>query len=628
MNTKLLLVISFFTTSFLLAQQQVPFISLNSNDVKFYNSIETLIAEEFPMDFAAYSTADLIQRSINNGCPTGDVIITSQAEINALSGCTEIPGDLVIIGTNIIDGDNTITDLSPLNDLTNITGDIEIGGLPEVTTLPTFESLTSINGDYRIYSMPLLTSLPNVPNQAILVGDIQFSLLPQVTTLPPGLSNSVSTTGYINISNLSSITTIPSLNNLQTVGDYMSFTALSIANLPNLENLTSVGSFFNGIGLSQITQINLPALVTVGNALNIQNNAALTDINAPLLQTAGQVLIAGNTSMTQINGFPSLIEITSRLGIAAQNNITNVSAFSNLQTIGFFLLQSTNLTNVDFLSNVTGMTTGFQIVVNADLTNLNGLNNVEIIEGLATDFGKTISISSCPSLTTLGTMDLTSNNHFTSISIQGLPSPQNLTNLSALSGISGEIGVIFLRSLGITDLNFLSNVNKVMINFTVVDNNSLNDINGISGLDVSDLQSFSLSNNSLLDNCTVASVCNAINLNNTNGLPTISIVNNNTNCDSKATVETACQSLSVSDFIGIDINASPNPFTNAINIQLPVGVDKASVKIMNVEGKVVVSQTVSPNNNSVNGLESLQNGLYLLQMSFENGQTFIKKIIK
>jgi len=628
MKTKLLSTFLAFFSVCLMAQQELSYIPLNSNELKQYNSIETLISEEFPNDLSKYQP-NLVERSSNNGCPTGDVIITSQSEINALLGCTEIPGDLVITGTNIIDGDSTITDLSPLNDLTNIAGDILIGGLPEITTLPTFESLTNINGDYRIFSMPLLTSLPNVPNQTTLTGAIQFSLLPQVTTLPAGLSNIVSTTSSISINNLSGINIIPSLNNLQTVGDFLAFGNLPINDLPNLENLNSVGGFLNVIGLSQITQINLPSLVSVGDALNTQNNSSLTSINAPLLQTAGQILIAGNPSMTEISGFPSLTEIISRLGIALQNNITNVSAFSNLQTVGFFLLQSTNFTNVDFLSNVTGMTTGFQIVVNPDLTNLNGLNNIEIIEGQVTNFDKIIAISSCPNLAGLGSVDLTSNNHFVTISIQGPPvGTQNLVDLSALSGITGDLDVISLRFLAITDLNFLSNLNKVTTNLVISNNNSLNNINGLAGIDVSDLDTFTITSNPLLDDCVVAAVCTAINLNNLNGLPAVNIDNNNTNCIDIGTVEIACQALSVDDFNDFVADIYPNPFIDEIKISLPSGIFNAVVNFINVEGKIMMSQNIDESNHTIRNLQSLTNGLYLLQITLENGNQIVQKVIK
>lgn len=629
MKTTLLSALILFTSFNLLAQQEVPYIPLNSNHVKYYDSIEALISNELPNDFSAYNP-EFAQRANNNGCPTGDVIITSQAEINALLGCTEIPGDLVIIGTNIIDGDTTITDLSPLNDLINITGDIIIGGLPEVITLPTFESLININGDYRIFSMPLLTSLPNVPNQATLSGEIQFSLLPQVTTLPPGLSNLVSTTGSITFSNLSGITAIPTLTNLQTVGDFLSFTTLPISNLPNLENLNSVGGFLNVIGLSQITQVNLPSLVTIGDALNTQNNAALTQINVPLLQTVGQVLIASNPSMTQIDGFPSLTEISSRLGIAAQNNITNVSAFSNLQTIGFFLLHSTNFTNVDFLSNVTAMTTGFQIVLNPDLTNLNGLNNATIVQGIANDFPNVIVVNDCPNLTTLGTVNLTTNGHFENVSIFADPidNAGNLTNLAALSGISGDLNLLSIRLTGIGNVDFLSNINKVNI-LSLSNNNNLTDINGIAGIDVSDMTNLTIANNPLLDNCAVAAVCDALNLSNlNNGEPTVSIRGNNTNCDSIVTVDTACQSLSVSDFIGIDIKASPNPFTNIINIQLPLGVDNATVRILNIAGKAILTKEVNQNQASIDQLQSLTSGFYLVQVTLPSGAQVTYKMVK
>jgi hypothetical protein len=155
MKSKLLFTLFVMASFVVMAQQQWPYLPLNSNELKYYNSLETLISQEFPNDLSKYQPNEA-QRNTSSSCPTGDVIITSQAEINALSSCTDILGDLVITGDNITNGANTITDLSPLNNVTNINGAIVIGDLPEVTTLPTFESLTAINGDYRLFNMPFL----------------------------------------------------------------------------------------------------------------------------------------------------------------------------------------------------------------------------------------------------------------------------------------------------------------------------------------------------------------------------------------------------------------------------------------------------------------------------------------
>jgi hypothetical protein len=417
---------------------------------------------------------------------------------------------------------------------------------------------------------------------------------------------------------------MPSLSNLQTVGESLSFSGLPISNLPSLDNLTSAGLSLSIFAMPQITQINLPSLITLGGSINIQNNAALTTINAPLLQTTVQVLLASNPSMTEINGFPSLTTITERLAIAFSNTITAVNAFANLETIGFLFLANTNLTNVDFLSNVSGMTAGFQIFGNPNLVNLNGLNNIEIIEGVTTIFGKTIDVRSNQALTSLGAIDLTSNTHFTSVLIR---TNFVLADVSALSGISGEIDTIDLNGFTATNLNFLSNVNKVSTTLSITSIPGLNDISGIANIDVADLQNLVISNNTSLDNCAVTAVCNALNLS-TSGTPLIDISVNNTNCADNGTVAAACQALSIEEFNSFSFSVYPNPFTDSINIQIPSGITKASVKIMNIEGKVVHTAQLTRNQDSINELQTLAKGLYLMQLTLDNGEVATYKLVK
>jgi predicted outer membrane repeat protein len=87
-------------------------------------------------------------------------------------------------------------------------------------------------------------------------------------------------------------------------------------------------------------------------------------------------------------------------------------------------------------------------------------------------------------------------------------------------------------------------------------------------------------------------------------------------------------SLSVEGTDMLSFNLHPNPFSDAINIQLPIGVAKASVKILNLDGKVVYTTQINNNQSTIGQLQFLSNGLYILQLSLENGQTITKKIIK
>jgi predicted outer membrane repeat protein len=87
-------------------------------------------------------------------------------------------------------------------------------------------------------------------------------------------------------------------------------------------------------------------------------------------------------------------------------------------------------------------------------------------------------------------------------------------------------------------------------------------------------------------------------------------------------------SLSIDRTNLLSFKLYPNPFSDAINIQLPVGIDKASIKIYNVVGEMVYVTQIDKNQTTIGQLQALTNGLYLLQVSLDNGQTITKKLIK
>jgi alpha-tubulin suppressor-like RCC1 family protein len=78
----------------------------------------------------------------------------------------------------------------------------------------------------------------------------------------------------------------------------------------------------------------------------------------------------------------------------------------------------------------------------------------------------------------------------------------------------------------------------------------------------------------------------------------------------------------------IQIQVYPNPFTDNITLQLPLGVTKASVRIMNIEGKVVHTAQLTRNQDSISNLQTLAKGLYLMQLSLDNGEVATYKIVK
>src|SRR5690606_28538142 len=95
-------------------------------------------------------------------CPTEDVYLTSQEEVNNFAtdhpDCTEISG-----GLNI-SGGSTITDLSPLSNLTSVGGYLNIGSNSNLTNLDGLSNLTSVGGNLFISANSSLTNLDGLSN--------------------------------------------------------------------------------------------------------------------------------------------------------------------------------------------------------------------------------------------------------------------------------------------------------------------------------------------------------------------------------------------------------------------------------------------------------------------------------
>jgi hypothetical protein len=71
---------------------------------------------------------------------------------------------------------------------------------------------------------------------------------------------------------------------------------------------------------------------------------------------------------------------------------------------------------------------------------------------------------------------------------------------------------------------------------------------------------------------------------------------------------------------GIQLSLNPNPSNGTLNISLPISIDKASIKIFSIDGKIIFSEEreIIENNEIHYNLSELSSGLYLINIS--NGQ--------
>ncbi len=266
-------------------------------------------------------------------CP-GNYTVINQAQLNALSACTTITGDLLIND----DGTDPITDLSPLAGLTSIGRDFYLLNTM-VTDLSPLSTLTNISRDIRINNNDGLVNFDGLENLNMSSArDLQVqdnALLENIDALA--------------LTPLTSFSRNVSIRN-----------NLALTSLDGLANLTFIGNNFTVFNNDLLPGISMPLIGYVGGSFTLQNNLILVNLDFPSLALVGNnLIIANNDALVNLDGFSVLIIIGNSLTIQQNDMLADISALAFLAAI------SGNLT----INN------------NDALLSLSGLQNISIISG-------------------------------------------------------------------------------------------------------------------------------------------------------------------------------------------------------------------------------------------------------
>ena len=224
---------------------------------------------------------------------TGDVIVTTQAEVDALRtsltvGATRIVGN-VIIGLEKGEGTSDISDLSPLAAITEVTGNVVVRHNPDLTNLMGLNQLQTIGGRFSVSSNVALTSLGDFPD-------------------------------------------------LQTIGD--SFVVWYNDALTSLGDFTALQAIGDGFGVSSnatLTSLgDFPALQSIGDGFGVSSNATLTSLgDFPVLQSIGdRFVVEINRSLTSLGNFSILQSIGGSFCMSNNASLTSLGGFPMLESIG------------------------------------------------------------------------------------------------------------------------------------------------------------------------------------------------------------------------------------------------------------------------------------------------------
>lgn len=207
-------------------------------------------------------------------CPPGPTIFTTQAQINSFA--TNFPDCTVLQGNSTISG-STITDLTPLNQLTGFDGTFRIEENTNLTTLEGLENVTNIAGTLVIEDNFMLSSIL-------------------------ALQNTIVNNGVIIESNFN----LESLDGLQSVVN--TFGSVSIIDNPELQNLNGLNNLESALHLYIEDNEGLSSLLGIESFITAEN----------------EIRILGNNLLTSLDGLDNLLNALS-IQIAANNNLSECS---------------------------------------------------------------------------------------------------------------------------------------------------------------------------------------------------------------------------------------------------------------------------------------------------------------
>ena len=296
--------------------------------------------------------------TISQGCLPEGIAFTTQEQIDNFQtnypGCTEIEGDVMIKGDDIVN-------LNGLNVLTLIAGDLKIGfssGNELLTNLIGLEGIIFVGGDLKIYNNPVLTSLTGLNSLVTIDGRLDIQLNVLLSDLE-GLEALKSVGGVLHIKSNSELINLNGLNSLDSIGGN-----LQIIHFNNLVNLSGLNS-----------------LISIGGHLLIEGNYALkSTAGLNNLKYIGQILqIKNNIELSSLIGLELLESVGDNFEIIGNYSLENFEGLSGLNIIGGDLIihHNSSLESIENLENVNSIGRDLIIFNNFLLQSLKGLNNID-----------------------------------------------------------------------------------------------------------------------------------------------------------------------------------------------------------------------------------------------------------
>ena len=332
--------------------------------------------------------------SIHADCPTSDIILTSQADIDAFpsnyTGCTNMLHRVTIKE-------------SVAGDIVNLNG---------------LSQLTSIGGDFFILSNSALTDLTGVGSLSMIAGYFSIEGNNGLTSLT-GLT-ALASVGSLTMDGNLALTSLNGLGALTSIPVFFVFRNTALTSFTGLGAVTSLGCLIidSNTALSDFT--GLGTVNYINCYVTIHNNSVLTSLSGLDAVTIfnDDLLISNNPSLTNLTGLGSCTMIRGNLSMSNNATLANLFGLGPLISIGSSFARNLSIKN------------------NAALTSLIGLGTVTSIGGFI-DIGSNAALSDITdlsSVTSIGTyLNFENNTTLTSLSGLGNIDTSTITNLTIIN---------------------------------------------------------------------------------------------------------------------------------------------------------------------------------------------------
>ncbi|MEM6316244.1 MAG: LamG-like jellyroll fold domain-containing protein, partial [Bacteroidota bacterium] len=268
--------------------------------------------------FTSQSQLNTFPCDCENTTIQGDLIINGDdiSDLSNLNCIKTVTGDVAIGDSLTVPSNDILISLAGLNNVMTIGGDLTICNNPMLRSLDGFSSLMEVGGDIQVKNCVVLESirllqLRSVGGSFILRGNTSLiEIGPLLWTMLPG--------GGLTIIGSPSLVSLGGLGGLTFIGGDLFLISTGLPNLSELQNLIQLLGCLHVEGNTQIEDMRgLGTLQVIGGDVRIADNETITNVDSLLSLTAinGDLVIHGNSVLDNLNGLVNLTTVTGNLDV-------------------------------------------------------------------------------------------------------------------------------------------------------------------------------------------------------------------------------------------------------------------------------------------------------------------------